>query len=126
MTIGAEPPAVPSRSSTSVDGQFRGCDSAGGCRFWIEQSDPLAQSIYRVVPDGVVRTSHNDSAAAAVRDRLNALLANMIHQSKRIELHDLRELGDGTLAATITVNGVTIASDPILLDLKRKYAGKSR
>ena len=126
MTIRAEPPGFPSFSSTSVEAQFRGCDSGGGCRFWIEQADPPAKSIYRIVPDGIVRTSNNDSASIAVRDRLNALLANMIHQSKRIDLHDLRELADGTLAATITVNGVAIASDPILLDLKREYSGETR
>ncbi len=41
----------------------------------------------------------------------------MIHQHKRIELHDLRELDDGTFAATVTVNGVELAIDPMLAQL---------
>jgi len=58
----------------------------------------------------------------AVRDRLNALFANMIHQNKRIVLHDLRELNDGTFAATVTVNSEDVASDPILLELRQKHS----
>jgi len=55
-----------------------------------------------------------------MRNRLNALLANMIHQDKHIVLRDLRELDDGTFAAAVTVNGVDVASDPILLELQKK------
>ena len=62
----------------------------------------------------------------AVRDRLNALLANMIHQAKRIVLHDLRELDDGTFAATVTVNGLAVASDPILVQLREGKNGTIR
>ncbi len=71
-------------------------------------------------PDGVARMPGDDGISIAVRDRLNALLASMIHQSKRIVLHDLRELDDGTFAATVTVNGANLASDPILLELHQK------
>lgn len=41
----------------------------------------------------------------------------MIHQHKRIELHDLRELPDGTFAAEVTVNEVPLAQDALLLEL---------
>lgn len=61
-----------------------------------------------------------------MRDRLNALLANMIHQSKRIMLHDLRKLDDGTFAATVTVNGANLASDPIVLELREKVTRTTR
>jgi len=64
----------------------------------------------------------DDAISIAVRDRLNALLANMIHQSKHIVLHDVRELDDGTFAATVTVNGANLASDPILLELQEKVS----
>jgi hypothetical protein len=50
----------------------------------------------------------------------------MIHQHKQIVLHDLRELDDGTFAATVTVNGVNLASDPILVELHEKNARTTR
>jgi len=50
----------------------------------------------------------------------------MIHQHKRILLHDLRELEDGTFAGTVTVNGANVASDPILLELRRELTGTIR
>jgi len=106
MTICAEPPAP---HPGPVEAQFRGCDSAGWCRFWIEPLHPSGESLYWVRPDGVSRMSGDDASSIAVRDRLNALLASMIHQHKRIVLHDLRELDDGTFAATVTVNGVELA-----------------
>ncbi len=68
----------------------------------------------------------DDAGSIAVRDRLNALLASMIHQHKHIVLHDLRELDDGTFAATVTVNGVNVASDPILLELREELTGTTR
>jgi hypothetical protein len=103
-----------------VEAQFRGCDSAGWCRFWIEPLHPAQESLHRVRPDGVARMPGDAAIAIAVRDRLNALLADMIHQSKRIVLEDLRELDDGTFAATVTVNGANVESDPILLELREK------
>jgi hypothetical protein len=72
----------------------------------------------RVRPDGVARMSGNDAVSTAVRDRLNALLASMIHQHKHIVLHNLRALEDGTCAAAVTVNGTNLDSDPILLELR--------
>jgi hypothetical protein len=71
-----------------------------------------------VRPDGVARML-GGASSIAMRDRLNALLANMIHQHKRIVLHGLRELDDGTFAATVTVNGANLAADPILLELHK-------
>ena len=68
----------------------------------------------------------DDAISIAVRDRLNTLLASMIHQSKRVVLHDLRELDDGTFAATVTVNGAKLASDPILLELHEKITSTIR
>ena len=82
--------------------------------------------MHRVRPDGVARMSGNDAISIAIRDRLNALLASMIHQNKRIELHDLRKLDDETFAATVTVNGANLASDPILLELHAKLTDTMR
>jgi hypothetical protein len=126
MTIRAEPPAPHPGHAAPVEAQFRGCESAGWCRFWIEPLHPLAEPRRRVRPDGVSRMPGDDAISIAVRDRLNALLANMIHQSKRIVLHDLRELDDGTFAARVTVNGANLASDPILLELHEKLTSTMR
>ena len=126
ITIHAQQPASDAGQAVPIDVEFRGCESAGWCRFWIESLDPLATSLYRVRADGVLRTPGEDAISIAVRNRLNALLANMIHQAKHIELHDLRELDDGTFAAIVTVNGVNLASDPILLDLRTKVTGTTR
>ena len=121
MPIRADPTAPPLPGhAPAVEAQFRGCESAGWCRFWIEPMRPAEESLYRVCPDGVGRMPGDEAISIAVRDRLNAVLANMIHQSKRIVLHDLRELDDGTFAATVTVNGANLASDPILLELHEK------
>ena len=126
MTMHAQQPASDAGHAVPVEVEFRGCESAGWCRFWIESLAPLATSLYRVRPDGVSRTTGIGATSIAVRDRLNALLANMIHQAKHIELHDLRELDDGTFAAIVTVNGVNLASDLILLDLRAKVTGTTR
>jgi hypothetical protein len=100
------------RASESVDAQFRGCDSAGWCRFRVDPSPPGEESLIRVRPDGV--TGFDGTAAATKRDRLNALLASMIHQHKQIRLESLRTLSDGTFAATVIVNGADVAADPQL------------
>jgi hypothetical protein len=105
-----------------VEAQFRGCDPAGWCRFWIEPSHPSEQSLYRVRPDGVLRMPDDVGISIAVSNRLNALLSNMIHQNKHIVLHDLRELKDGTFAAAVTVNSEDVASDPTLLELRQKHS----
>ncbi len=126
VAIRAEPPAPHPRHAEPLEAQFRGCESAGWCRFWIESLDPLAASLYRVRPDGVARMPGDDAISAAVRDRLNALLASMIHQHKHIVLRDLRELDDGTFAATVTVNGQALASDPILVELRAEPTGTTR
>ena len=105
-----------------VEAEFRGCDSAGWCRFWIESPE----SLVRVRPDGVPQSSVRDATSIAVRNRLNALLSNMIHQAKHIVLHDLHELDDGTYTATVTVTGVNLAADPILAELRDKAAHATR
>src|SRR5207344_2502383 len=122
MTICADPPASHPGHAEPVEAQFRGCDSAGWCRFWIEPLHPSEESLHRVRPDGVSRMPGDAAISIAVRNRLNALLANMIHQAKRIVLHDLRELNDGTFAATVTVNSEDVASDPTLLELRQKHS----
>jgi hypothetical protein len=109
-----------------VDAEFRGCDSAGWCAFRIEPLHPSEESLLRVRPDGAARMPGDTAISIAVRDRLNALLANMIHQSKHIELHGLHALDDGTFAATVTVNGANLASDPILLELHQKLTDTTR
>ncbi len=117
MTISAESPASRASHNEPVEAQFRGCEAAGWCRFWIEPPDPTVESMRRVRPDGVSRMPGDGAFSIAVRDRLNALLASMIHQHKQILLHGLRELDDGTFAATVTVNGAKLASDPMLVEL---------
>jgi hypothetical protein len=101
-----------------VNAEFRGCEPAGWCRFRIESLDRMSEAVRRVYPDGVARMPAGNATSIAVRDRLNTLLSSMIHQSKRIVLHDLRELGDGTFAATVTVNEANLASDPVLVELQ--------
>jgi len=88
--------------------------------------EPFTQSNYRVYPDGIPRTFDDEAVTVAMRDRLNALLASMVHQHKRIVLHDLREVGDGMFAATVTVNEADLASDLIVLELRRKITGTTR
>lgn len=99
-------------ASESVEAQFRGCDSGGWCRFRVEPSPPGEESLIRVRPDGV--TGFEGTGAATKRDRLNALLASMIHQHKQIRLESLRTLSDGTFAAAVIVNGADVAADPQL------------
>lgn len=105
-----------------VEAEFRGCESAGWCRFWI--GSPA--SLIRVRPDGVPQGNGEDATSIAVRNRLNALLSNMIHQAKHIVLHDLHELDDGTFAAAVTVTGVSLAADPVLVELREKAGGTAR
>jgi hypothetical protein len=102
---------------SGVEVRFRGCEAAGWCRFVADLDDPGRQSVYLVVPDGVVHPIRDDTLSRVLRDRLNALLSIMIHQHKRIELHGLRLRDDGTYAAKITVNGADVASDPALVEL---------
>ena len=123
IPVRAEAPTPHPGHGAPMQAQFRGCESAGWCRFWVEPPDALAQSLLRVRPDGVSTKPGDNALAIAVRDRLNALLASMIHQTKRIVLHDLRELDDGTFAAAVTVNAQALASDPILLELCGRPTG---
>ena len=114
---GAEP--IPSDVSYSipVPAEFRGCKSARKCRFRILSSTSLTESLLVVQPDGVSAGRDGGATDLAVRNRLNALMSNMIHQHKRIELQDLRKLDDGIYGATVKVNGMELSADPILKDL---------
>ena len=123
MTVCAGPPETQSSDPEPVVAHFRGYESAGWCRFWIESQDPLALSLHRVYSDGIPRSLGDDAISIAVRDRLNALLASMVHQHKHIVLHGLREKEDGTFAAAVTVNEANVASDPILQELRGKFTG---
>jgi hypothetical protein len=116
-TVRATSPEVRSEQARPVAAEFRGCTSAGWCRFWIPSAKPLERGPLRVYPDGVPRTFSDEVAATTVRDRMNALLASMIHQHKRIVLYDLREAGAGAYAAKVTVNDADLASDPVLLEM---------
>jgi hypothetical protein len=124
MMVGAEdaysPPRVP------VEAQFRGCDAAGSCRFWIAPTDAAENPLHRVRPDGVVRAVEGDAISIAVRNRLNQLLSSMIHQNKHIVLHAVRKLDDGTFAATVIVNDADVAADPILVELRERRASSVR
>lgn len=106
--------------------EFRGCDATGSCRFVFETSGLQALQPHPVRPEGVPHGAPDDTIAIAVRDRLNALMSSMIHQHKRIVLHDLRALDDGSLAARVTVNEAEVARDPILLELGERMAGIGR
>ena len=99
----------------AMPAEFRGCESARACRFRIESLAPLGESSQVVRPSGL--SVGTDRDALAVRDRLNSLLSNMIHQHKRIELQDLRKLDDGAYVAKVMVNGMDVSEDPILNDL---------
>ena len=112
--------------ASPAEAEFRGCESAGWCRFWIDSVDPSAAVLYRVRPNGIARIPYENGMSAAMRNRLNVLLSNMIHQAKHIVLNDLRRLDDGTFAATVTINGINLATDPIVVELQEKTAGKTR
>ena len=126
------PTALPAQTPASAqpgvvmqEVQFRGCDTAGWCRFWVDSMDP-AQSMVRVRPNDVLRMAGADALSIAVRNRLNALLSDMIHQAKHIDLNNLRKLDDGTWSATVTVTGVALAADPVLVELREKAARTNR
>ncbi|MDP2325542.1 MAG: hypothetical protein Q8N51_16150 [Gammaproteobacteria bacterium] len=119
MEVRADSTAPISIRSDPVTAQFRGCESAGWCRVWIASLDPLAQSLHRVYPDGMPETAGSHELAIAVRNRLNALMSSFVHQHKRIVLYGLRERGDGTWAANITVNESNLSEDPELQALRQ-------
>lgn len=110
----ADPGRSHAEPATPVEARFRGCESAGWCRFQVEPSPPGEEMLIRVRPEGVSGFGASDAGSAAKRDRLNALLASMIHQHKQIRLESLRALNDGTFAATVIVNGADVAEDPQL------------
>jgi hypothetical protein len=113
--------------AATLDAQFRGCESTGWCSFWIESLDPAGQlRLHRVRPQGVSSIPGDKATSTAIRDRLNFLMSDMIHQAKHIELSGLHDLSDGTFAATVTVNGVDLASDPIIQELHSDATGTGR
>jgi hypothetical protein len=106
-------------SAAPVEVAFRGCDAAGWCLFSLQASPPSSEALLRVRPAGLCEVKCDDAVSIGRRDRLNALLASMIHQAKRIALYDLHALDDGTFTAAVTVNGLALASDPDLVELCR-------
>lgn len=123
---GADAAASATSPSAVLEAQFRGCESAQLCRFWIASLAPDAAALLRVRPNGV--RVDRDANAIAVRDRLNALMSNMIHQYKHIELREVRELGGGLFAATVIIDGMALQADPVLRELmqSRAQTGSSR
>jgi hypothetical protein len=120
------PFAALAADAVTVEAEFRGCPSARECRFWAASLESKKERFLRVRPDGGFSDLHDTATAFAVRNRLNALMSNMIHQYKRIELRDLRSLGDGMFAATIIVDGMELRADPVLLDLTQHGAEHPR
>ena len=119
MTVHADTTALGAAHTAAVEVQFRGCESAGWCRFQVDPSPPGEETLIRVRPEGVTGFGASDAGSAAKRDRLNALLASMIHQHKQIRLESLRTLDDGTFAAVVIVNGADVAADPQLSPASR-------
>ena len=114
---GSQPATSEVSHPDAVGAEFRGCESARMCRFWIKSSTPSTESLHVVRPNGVFAGTDSDATSIAVRNRLNSLMSNMIHQYKRIDLQDLRKLDDGTFAATVIVDGIELSADPIVRDL---------
>lgn len=114
MIVCADTGTLSQANTATVEAQFRGCESAGWCRFRVEPSPPGEETLIRVRPEGVTGFGASDAGSAAKRDRLNALLASMIHQHKQIRLESLRTLDDGTFAGVVIVNGADVAADPQL------------
>ena len=104
-------------ATTGVPAQFRGCESAGWCKFWVDPRDTQDEPLHRVRPRGIPEMRGNDTVSIAVRDRLNTLMSSFVHQHKRIVLHDLRQTGDGAYEANITVNEAPLSEDPPLRQL---------
>src|SRR6266571_3977511 len=65
MTIRADRSAPYPEHAAAVEAQFRGCESAGWCRFWIESPDPSAEALRRVRPDGVLPMHGDDAISIA-------------------------------------------------------------
>jgi hypothetical protein len=125
-TMHAQPPGAGASGAEAIEAQFRGCEAAGWCRFRLQGAELFPETLHRVRPDGVMQAHDDPAIASAVRDRLNALLASMIHQHKQILLHDLRELADGTYAAKVTANGADVAADPQIVELRAKLRSAGR
>lgn len=100
---------------------FRGCFDEGWCKFSIAPRQPLPEGILRVRPVLVAADAPEDARiepfSVAMRDHLNRRLSSMIHQTKRVVLSGLRELGDGTWSATVTVDGIPLSNDSQVREL---------
>ncbi len=125
-TLSAQVSASDFPDQGPVLAEFRGCESALTCRFRIDSPTSLTDAIGLVRLKGLPESAEGDSTAIAVRDRLNSLLSNMIHQHKRIELRCLQKLDEGRYAATVIVNGLDIATDPVLVELMKNVREKDR
>lgn len=111
----AESVAAAAVQSDPLTAEFRGCESAQRCRFAIKS--PANETLIVVQPRGVIGERFDDQTAIAVRNRLNSLLSNMIHQDKHIELQALRILDNGRYSANVKVNGMDLRADPMLIEL---------
>ena len=69
MAVRAEPSAPHPRHAAPVEAQYRGCESTGWCRFWIEPRKPFEESVHRVRPEGLGRLRDDDAVSIAMRDR---------------------------------------------------------
>ena len=114
---GAQPVSPEDSPDDTVAAEFRGCESARTCRFVVDSSTTFTNSLYVVRPNGVLVGDVPDANSIAIRNRLNSLMSNMIHQNKRIELQDLSKLDDGTYIANVKVNGIDLSADPLLIGL---------
>ena len=113
--LSAQPATASVAHDPAVPAEFRGCESARLCRFWIESPALPTESMLMVRPNGVVIAA--DATGIAVRNRFNVLMSNMIHQYKSIELQDMRKLDGATYSATVIVDGVELSADPVVSDL---------
>jgi hypothetical protein len=126
IQIAAAGELIAGTQETALEAQYAGCESAGWCTFRIARAPASPPASYRVRPDGVPYAFGGGTSAPGVRDRLNALLASMIHQHKRIELRQLRALDDGTFGAAVIVNEADVASDPALREILERAAETQR
>lgn len=114
------------QAGAAVEAEFRGCESARVCRFRATSLEINGEALLRVRPDGEFSDARDEATVVAVRNRLNEVMSNMIHQHKHIELRELRSLGGDLFAATIVVNGMDLRADPVLLELRERGASRAR
>ena len=118
--LSAQPATASVAHGPAVPAEFRGCESARLCRFWIESLALPTESLLVVRPNGIVVAADDKTTAIGVRNRFNVLMSNMIHQYKTIELRDMRKLDNATYSATVIIDGVELSADPVVSDLMKQ------